>query len=201
MAPRKYTLGKRVTAVAETRQRIIDAAMARYQEKGISDTSMQDVARQADVSPGTVLNHFPTPDDLAAAVVAHLTAVLSVPGEEIFAGLHTVAERAARLVHELAAFYERSEPWYRVLERDRGRVKALAEGEARFYSAIDALVKMALGPLAAHEQTVAMVLALTNPSVFGVLQGRGLSPEAAADLLMELLLPWLSRTAKEGSMP
>jgi AcrR family transcriptional regulator len=199
MAPRKYTLGKRTVAIAETRQRIIDATMAIYQEKGISTTSMQDVARRADVAPGTVLNHFPMPDDLVTAVVAHLTAVLSVPGEEIFVGLNTVDQRIAKLVRELAAFYERSNPWYRIHERDREQVKALAEGEARFYGTIDALVKMALDPLGTDEKTVAVVTALINPSVLGVLRERGFSTEAAAEIVVDLLLLWLGRIAKERS--
>jgi AcrR family transcriptional regulator len=199
MAPRKYTLGKRTVAIAETRQRIIDAAMAIYQEKGISNTSMQDVARRADVAPGTVLNHFPTPDDLVTAVVVHLTTVLSVPGEEIFVGLNTVDQRIAKLVRELAAFYERSNPWYRIHERDREQVKALAEGEARFYGTIDALVKMALDPLGTDEKTVAVVTALINPSVLGVLRERGFSTEAAAEIVVDLLLLWLGRIAKERS--
>jgi AcrR family transcriptional regulator len=197
MAPRKYTLGKRTKAVAETRQRIIDAAVAIYQEKGISNTNMQDVAREADVAPGTVLNHFPTPDDLVAAVLVHLTAALRVPGEEIFAGLPTVAQRVTRLVRELAAFYERSEPWYRIHERDKDRVKALTEGEARFYGTIDALVRAALNPLDTTERTIVIVMALIYPGVFGVLQAKGLSMETAADIVIELLLTWLNRIVKE----
>jgi AcrR family transcriptional regulator len=200
MAPRKYTLGKRKIAVAETRQRIIDAAVALYQEKGISNTSMQDVARKADVAPGTVLNHFPVPDDLVAAVVIHLTAVLEVPKEEIFAGLHTVEQRVAKLVRELAAFYERSDPWYRIHERDKHQVKALAEGEASFRDTVDNQVRMALGHLSTDDRTVAIVTALINPGVLGVLRGRGLSMEAAADVVVDLLLLWLGRIAKERSL-
>jgi AcrR family transcriptional regulator len=199
MAPRKYTLGKREITVAETRQRIIDAAMAIYQEKGISNTSMQDVARKADVAPGTVLNHFPTPDDLVEAVVVQLTAVLSVPGEEIFVGLHTVDQRVAKLVCELATFYERSNSWYQIHKQDRDRVKALAEGEAHFFGMINALVRMALDPLDADKKTVAIVTALINPSMLGTLRGMGFSTGAASDIVVDLLLLWLGRTAEERS--
>jgi AcrR family transcriptional regulator len=200
MAPRKYTLGKRKIAVAETRQRIIDAAVVIFQEKGISNTSMQDVAHKADVAPGTVLNHFPAPDDLVAAALVHLTDVLEVPTEEIFAGLDTVEQRTAKLVRELAAFYERSNPWYRIYEQDKDRVKALTEGEARFRGTVDTLVKMALDHLSTDDRTVAIVTALINPSMFGVLRARGLSMEAAADLVVDLLLLWLGRITKERSV-
>ena len=50
--PSKYALGKRAVQQADTRRRIIDAALALYQEQGVSATTMLDVARRADVAPG-----------------------------------------------------------------------------------------------------------------------------------------------------
>jgi AcrR family transcriptional regulator len=58
--PRSYSMGRRTQAVTATRQRILDAALALYQEQGIAAATMQDVARRADVAPGTVANHFRT---------------------------------------------------------------------------------------------------------------------------------------------
>ncbi len=198
MAPRKYSLGKRAAAVEETRQRILEAAAALFLEQGILSTSMQDVARRADVAPGTVLNHFSTNDDLAQAVVTRLTTTLRVPTEEVFHGLRTLQERTEKLARELAAFYRRSEPWYRVYERERDKVPALAEGETLFFEGIDRLVRLALGPLSRNETVVSVLMALTNPSVFGVLRGRGLSAEDAANLMAEVLQPWLERKLVEG---
>ena len=53
--PRAYRLGKRATQKDSTRGRIVQAAIDLYTERGISQTSMQQVARRADVAPATVL--------------------------------------------------------------------------------------------------------------------------------------------------
>jgi uncharacterized membrane protein YqaE (UPF0057 family) len=58
---------------------------------------------------------------------------------------------------------------------------------------------MALDPLGTDEKTVAVVTALINPSVLGVLRERGFSTEAAAEIVVDLLLLWLGRIAKERS--
>jgi AcrR family transcriptional regulator len=60
MPLRKYNLGKRTASVEATRARIIDAAIDAYAELNVSGTSMHEVARRANVAPGTVLYHFAT---------------------------------------------------------------------------------------------------------------------------------------------
>lgn len=197
MAPRKYALGKRAIAVAETRQRIIDAAMALYQEQGITNTSMQEVARRADVAPGTVLNHFPTPDSLAEAVVAQIMADLRAPSEEMFAGLDELGERVSRLARELAGFYQRSESWYHIQQREAARPKAFAEAEGRFYQLLNRLMKRALGGLASNERAIAALMIFMSPSVFGGLRLMKMSVEEAADMVTEVLMPWLLHLTEE----
>lgn len=189
--PRPYTLGKRATVVAETRDRILTAAINLYQERGISGTSMQQVARHADVAPGTVLNHFPAPDELAAAVADRLLEDLLVPTSEIFAGLGTVDERLRRLARELADFYDRSEPWYRVYVREGGRIPAWADAERQFYDGIGRLMRDALGDHADDHRVMLAVSTLLDPGVLGGLRSRGLTPDDAAEFAAEILLAWL----------
>jgi AcrR family transcriptional regulator len=52
------------------RERILDAADACYAQYGIGKTTVEDVARAADLSRATVYRHFRTHDDLLLAVVA-----------------------------------------------------------------------------------------------------------------------------------
>ncbi len=189
--PRKYSLGQRAASVAVTRSRILDAAIELYQERGITATTMQDVARRAGVAPGTVLNHFATPDALAAAVADRLSDELRVPGPEIFVEIDSVSERVRRLAHELSDFYERSESWYRVHAREGGRVPAWAEAERRFFEGIAALMGAALGPLIDDERAQLAVSTLLDPGVLTGLRHRGLTSEDAADFVTEILLAWL----------
>ena len=125
MAPRTYTLGKRAAQVAQTRDRILDPAAALFREQGIRATSMQEVARRADVAPATVLNHFPTPDLLTEAVLAHIAETLHVPSSRIFQGAFTVEERLGRLVPETFKFYDRSNQWFAMYQRERNIVQAI----------------------------------------------------------------------------
>lgn len=169
--------------------------MVLYQKRGIANTSMQEVARRADVAPGTVLNHFATPDDLAQAVIDRLMVDLHLPSEDILAGLPTLRERVVRLARELAGFYQRSEPWYQVHRREVGRSKVFAEAEGRFFQFVDRLMRQALGDLDCDHHALAVLRTFMNPPVFGGLQGMGIPADEAADLVADLLVPWLERRA------
>ena len=191
--PRRYTLGKRATQVAETRRRILDAAAALYQERGVTRTTMQEVARRADVAPGTVVNHFASSDALARAVVDEVVGSLRLPRDDVFAGLETVPERVARLAYELFAFYDRSAPWYGVYAREPNGVPAWADAEVAFYDEFERLIRSALGPLAADESALAAVFAMLAGETYSTLRARGLGASDAAALVVEMLSPWLER--------
>src|SRR5438067_11979435 len=67
MAPRAYRMTRRAAANAETRRRIVDAAITLHAEKGVLGTSWPDIAKRADVALGTVYRHFPSLDQLVPA--------------------------------------------------------------------------------------------------------------------------------------
>ena len=152
---------------------------------------MLQVARRADVAPGTVLNHFPSSDDLAGAVADHLMGELEVPGPEIFAGLETVGDRIRRLARELAEFYRRSEPWYRIRVREGGRIPAWADAEQRFFVGIGGLMAAALGELADDPRIELATSTLLDPGVLSGLCAHGLTPPEAGEFAADILLAWL----------
>ena len=129
--PRSYRLGRRAEQVAATRARIVEAAIALYAERGVSRTTMQEVARRADVAPGTVLNHFPTPDDLATAAAERIVEDLRVPEPALLDGIDDPRDRLGRLTHELATFYERGESWWQIYQREPGPIPGWTAVEAR----------------------------------------------------------------------
>src|SRR5438128_6084269 len=87
MAPRRYSLGKRAQAVEDTRRRIVDATFDLHNEKGVLNTSMQDVAERADVALRTVYHHFPTVNDLVNGCAGHVITLLAPPTPAFFAAL------------------------------------------------------------------------------------------------------------------
>lgn len=186
---------RRAESVAETRRRVVDAALELYLSRGVGRTSMLAVATRADVAPGTVLNHFPTPDALAAAAIERLRDQLRVPAPRALRELPTLRERVVCLSRELASFYERSEGWYRVYQVEEGSLPAWDRARDEFFHEVDALIRAALGPLDSDGPAVSAVSAVLGPSVSGELRRRGLASEEAADLLAGLLVPWLERRA------
>jgi AcrR family transcriptional regulator len=190
--PRSYSMGKRAEAVATTRQRIMDAALVLYQMQGIAVTTMQDVARRADVAPGTVANHFGSAEALAAEAGQLLLTGLRLPPTAVFDGVDSIADRVRILARELARFCERSEPWFQVWRREPGSVAAWAEVERRYYREFGVLMRAAVGPLADDPEIVLVGATLIAPPVLDSLQAAGRSSEAAADLVASVLVAWLA---------
>lgn len=195
--PRAYRLGRRAKPKAETRERILAAALASYRDHGLAGSSNLAIARAADVAPATVRNHFPDPGDLARAVFEALLVELRIPTAAIFDGLDGLGDRIERLAGELAAFYERSEPWWRAYEREPELISAWGGGVDRYYADVDRLMRAALGELASDERSVSVVAAVIGPPTFFALRARGLASSDAAALSVELVVPWLERRRSE----
>jgi AcrR family transcriptional regulator len=189
--PRKYELGKRAAQQAETRRRIIGAALELYQEQGVSATTMLDIARRADVAPGPVANHFGSATALATEISGEILEELRMPTPDVFEGVVGLRDRVDVLVRELSAFFERSEPWWRASQREGSGVSFWADAEARFYGQLDALVRAALGPLAEDDDAVAVVMTVFGRWVMGSLQETGRTREEAVSLVSDLLATWL----------
>jgi AcrR family transcriptional regulator len=189
--PRSYRLGRRAAPKAETRDRIVAAALAIYRDHGLAGASNLAIARAADVAPATIRNHFPDPTDLARAVFEGMLGELQVPTPSIFDGLPTMPERVERLARELASFYERSEPWWRAYEREPELIQAWAGGVEQYYAEIDRLMRAGLGELGSDERSVAVVASVIGPPTFFAFRARGMDSEEAVRLCLELALPWL----------
>ncbi|MEV0796629.1 helix-turn-helix domain-containing protein [Kribbella sp. NPDC050281] len=191
--PRSYNLGRRATPKAETRARIVAAALEIYRDRGLAAASNLAIAQAADVAPATVRNHFPQQDDLARATFDAMLAELRIPTAAIFDGLSGVRERVERLARELAAFYERSRPWWRVYEREPELIRAWGGGVDRYYADVERLMLAALDELSSDERSVAVVASFIGPPAFFALKERGFNSDEAVELTLELVLPWLER--------
>jgi AcrR family transcriptional regulator len=195
--PRPYKLGRRAAPKAETRSRIVAAALEIFRDQGLAAASNLAIARAADVAPATVRNHFPEQDDLANAVFDAMLAELRIPTAAIFEGLEGFGERVERLARELAAFYERSQPWWQAYTREPELIRAWGGGVDRYYADVENLMRTALGELSSDERSVAVVASVIGPPAFFALKERGLSADEAVALTLELVLPWLERRRDE----
>ena len=194
--PRRYTLGRREGPKADTRARIVDAAVAIFRDRGMAAASNLAVAKAADVAPATVRNHFPGPRDLSDAVFQQVLGRLAPPTPAIFEGVAELPARIRRLAAELAEFYARSDVWWRAYQREPELIEAWAGGVDRYYRDIDGLMRAALGDLADDETALSVVAAVIGPPTFFALQARGASSDAAVDLTVALVVPWLEARAR-----
>jgi AcrR family transcriptional regulator len=195
--PRSYNLGRRAAPKADTRARIIEAALGVYRERGLAGASNLAVARAADVAPATVRNHFPDPENLARAVFEAMLAELDVPTPAIFEGLDGLRARVERLARELATFYERSQALWGMYEREPELIRVWGGGVERYYEDIDQLMRVALGDLGNDERSAAVVASVIGPPTFFALEARGLTFDEAVALTLDLALPWLEQRRHE----
>jgi hypothetical protein len=111
----------------------------------------------------------------------------------VFDGLGSLRDRVRRLAQELAAFYERSEPWWRAYEREPDLIRAWSGGVDQYYSDIEGLMRAALGELSSDDRSLTVVASVIGPPTFFAMRGRGLSSDEAVRLCLELAVPWLEQ--------
>jgi AcrR family transcriptional regulator len=185
--------------MAATRARIVAAAMRLYRDRGFIAATVPAIAREADVAPATVRNHFPDGTTLASAVADAILVEMRVPGPEIFDGLESISARISRLASEIAAFMARSETWWPVYTGDPGLREVWAGEEASYERRQDALIRAALGPLADDPAAVAVASVGVGPQLYYALRGGGLSSEAAVEVATSLVVPWLEARSRARS--
>lgn len=188
MAPRTYHLGKRADAAAVTRARILRAAAGTFQERGLAGTSMAAVAQAADVSRGTVVNHFGSVDGLLGAVLEEVVAGLELPDGRILDGAIGREDRIRRFVEALCRFYERSTPWWQTFGRGFEDHPVYKEQEAAFWARIHELGRQAIGPSLDDRIVGTAVWTLLHPWPFGQLRWMGLTIEESVEVLVRAVL-------------
>ena len=184
-------MSKRAAAAAQTRRRIVDAALELHGEQGIAATSWDDIAARAGVGVGTVYRHFPSLDELIPACGAITMRVIAMPDPSTLPALfeHATqpAERIGQLVREAFATYERGAPQLRAIRRESAVHPRVAEDGAAFETALSALVETALEPLDASPQDRAVTRALVDLNTWEALRDQGLPPAEAVAAVSDML--------------
>jgi len=90
-----------------TTERVLDAALARFEDFGIQRTTMEDVARHAGVSRVTIYRRFPRKERLVEAVILREAQRFFAELEAAVARLESVEDRIVEgFAHTLAAARE-----------------------------------------------------------------------------------------------
>lgn len=180
---RGYTLKRRAEQQAQTRMKIVEAAVELHGTVGPANTSLSMVAERAGVQRNTLYAHFPDLRSLQMACSA-LSFERSPPPDA--ADWRGLADPAARLRHGLRAIYG----WYQANAELFGCVLRDAEAHALTREIAD----LRLGPVVAGwrevlgealtgSQPALLDLALDFHAWRALARGAGPGPEAAAAIM------------------
>jgi AcrR family transcriptional regulator len=165
---------ERARAQAETRERIIEAAMALHDEQGVAGTSFLDVAKRAGLGAATVYRHFPTVGSLVAACGAHVWKEMDPPVPEhapdVFRDVAGREDRLERLVDAVDRFYQRGAHRLTAAQADRHVIPELDQFLGAVEAGVGALVHEAVREDALPAPVLPLLLALTSVPVWTALQ-------------------------------
>jgi AcrR family transcriptional regulator len=102
---RKYRLKKRAQRQAQTRQRIVEAAVELHTTLGPAHTTVIAIAQRAGVERPTFYRHFPTMKDLFNACSAHYGAQNPLPNPQRWLKIKDPEARLRRGLIELYGYY------------------------------------------------------------------------------------------------
>jgi AcrR family transcriptional regulator len=94
---------------AETRRKLIDAAIQVLRESSYANLTINKVTQRAGVTNGAMQHHFPSRDDLLLALMDAVYPVLQIPFEAIASEGLTIRERVSKIVDLLWGIYRRPE--------------------------------------------------------------------------------------------
>lgn len=129
MSPRRYQMGTRAEAVAQTRARIVGAAKALHAERGVVPTGWDDIAVRAGVSTATVYRHFPSLSELIPACARSVFDIIEPPGLDEaalrFPAGSSSGDRLEHLVRASCQCYAKGREWLHAAHRERDFVAEL----------------------------------------------------------------------------
>lgn len=100
-------LGRRERSKVALRERLLEAAMGAFAEKGYRAATIDEIAERADVARATAFNHFPRKEDfLLALILQRRETVMARLGEHLESNDGTVIEAISDLVRELGRWWD-----------------------------------------------------------------------------------------------
>lgn len=97
--PPKSGLNRRERRHAETRHRLMLAALRLFAERGMAETSVEDITEAADVGKGTFFNYFPSKEHVLIAFGQHQVSKVEAALAEARAANLSIHRVLRRLMH------------------------------------------------------------------------------------------------------
>jgi AcrR family transcriptional regulator len=185
---RRYQLKQRAKSQAETRQKIVEAAIELHQANGPAATSMRDVAERAGVGTVTVYRHFADDMELLGACSGTYFQRHPFPDLEAWQRVPDAHERFRLGLRQSYAFHRETEPMIgRVLD-DVRHLPIMDPYYAYWASAADVLLDAFPEPRRGDRNLrAAIALALRFETWLVLARDGELSDEQAVDLMERLI--------------
>jgi AcrR family transcriptional regulator len=184
-------MGARAEAVAETKTRIIAAAMDLHAKGGVQATRWEEIAEQAGISVATMYRHFPSLQELVPAcarTVFDLIAPLTVEQAMAkYAQLDDPGERLTFLVRANVHCYGLGEDWLHAAYRERDFIPELDGALRIIQDSLRALIEAAAQRRLSKVDEATLFTLLDFP-FYKSLRRAGLEPRAAEKALTRLVL-------------
>jgi AcrR family transcriptional regulator len=183
---RTYQLKRRAERQQDTRQRIVEAAVALHTTVGPSRTTVSAIAERAGVQRHTFYRHFPDDRSLNLACSGLFQERHPLPDAKAWRSLTNPLRRLRRGIGDLYEFYEQNggalAPIFRDLEVDPGLREVVT---LRMRQPIDAMVETLAEPFrlrgARERRFVAALRVFMDFTVWRALRSSTESPTEAAE--------------------
>jgi AcrR family transcriptional regulator len=190
MMPRRYKMSSRLTAVRETRTRIIEAAKFLQADQGVQGTSFEEIADRAGVAQATVYRHFPSLDELIPACARTIQVLQPLTDEDVanlFHGRPQIWQRLEWIIRGTCECYARDGGWLQAARREGDLIPALSEVVKVQQESLRSLVRAALRGSQASEHSVQVLAALIDFPLWRTLIEMGLDAAGATNQVLELV--------------
>lgn len=184
---RPYRLNRRAKSQAETRQKIVEAAIELHKAHGPAATSMRDVAEKAKVGIVTVYRHFPDETALLGACSGTYFQRHPFPDPEDWRSTPDAYERLRRGLRDTYAYHRDTEPMIASVINEVRDQPVMEPYHAHWRHAVEVLLE----PWPEAERLdeslrAALALALSFDTWQLLTRRQGLSDEKAIALMLRL---------------
>lgn len=184
---RSYTLKKRAEQQAETRQRLVEAAVDLHSTVGSAATTFTMVAEKAGVQRHTLYAHFPDELSLSMACSGHVYERDPLPDAAAWRGIKDTSERLAAGLAAVYGWYARHASLMGCVMRDMEHHATTREVVTLRVGPVVAAWHEVLGVKLNAKQRALLHLALSFYTWRTLVQEAGLQPAAAIEALVALV--------------
>lgn len=185
---RTYTLKKRAEQQAETRQRIVDAAVELHSTVGPSETTLSMIAEKAGVQRHTLYAHFPDERSIFQACSAEAHQRDPSPTADAWRGIADRRERLTTALTDIYGWYERNAQLLSNVVRDVERHPMVQELQRTQVAPVRKGWHDVLGEQLDAKQRTMLHIALSFFTWRTLTQQAGVKQAAAVTLMVEAVL-------------